>query len=510
MNTKADQGLPPLATSDGPSGTKRRRNDGGVLCLRPGGAVGRSQGRKPLKTLLLLFLLALPAFAQPPVGPQNNWAVDVLTLTNGAVYRGLILKEVPDGMHFRAVSQTPGKPTFTFTTYFVTKEIRAAKKLSDDDRADLRAKLAALDTDGSGERARMLELTLTRVDWSGTRARRYDGERFILTSAAPEEVTRRAAVRLEQIFTCYARILPPRHNSDRPTRVELTGDLDHYRRRLQQSADAVLNPAVYDPAANRILVGTDLRRLGQDLNRARIQNAQQLSAVAKYEQRVREQYKGSRAELGRFLAVAERERRKVFAADRVNESAFDEATRRLFGILYHEAFHSYATTFVYPPLSAADVKAGKGTGELPLWLNEGLAQVFENPFIEAGELRIGHADPERLKRVKDGLAGKKGEAGLLPLAELLKAGPRGFLAAHASELAVSDRTYRTAWAAAFYLTFERRLVGGKEFDDYLKALNTGTDPLTAFETWVGQPVAAFETDWHRYLSKLRPDGRVEK
>ncbi len=464
-----------------------------------------------VRSLFLALLLAVPAFAQPPVGPRNNWPRDEVTLTNGAVYRGLILKEVADGVHFRAVRQTPGKPTFTFTTYFVTKEIRATKKLSDAERDDLRMKLADLDTDGAGERARMVALDLVTTDLAGKKAKRYDGERFLLTSAAPDEVTRRAAVRLEQIYTCFARILPPRHNSDRPTRVELTGDLVQYRELLKPSADAVLNAAVYAPAANRILVGTDLRRLGDELQRTRIHHAQQVAGVDEYERRIREQYKGSKPELERFLTAAGRERKKLLAADRDNEKAFDDATRRLFGVLYHEAFHSYATTFVYPPLSAADVTAGKGTGELPRWLNEGLAQVFENPLIEAGELRIGHADPARLKRVQDELSGKngKGDGGLLPVAELLRAGPKAFLAAHASDKAVSDRTYRTAWAAAFYLTFERRLVGGKEFDDYLKAVNTGTDPLTAFEAWVGQPAAAFEADWHKYLAKLQPDGTAK-
>jgi len=349
-----------------------------------------------VRSLLLALLLAVAAFTQPPVVPRNNWPRDEVTLTNGAVYRGLILKEVADGVHFRAVRQTPGKPTFTFTTYFVTKEIRGTKKLSDADRDDLRLKLAGLDTDGAGERARMDALDLVTTDLAGKKAKRYDGERFLLTSAAPDEVTRRAAVRLEQIYTCFARILPPRHNSDRPTRVELTGDLDDYRQLLRQSADAVLNAAVYDPAANRILVGTDLRRLGAELQRTRIQHAQQLADVGEYEKRIRKQYKGSKPDLDRFLPAAERERQKVLAADRQNEKAFDDATRRLFGILYHEAFHSYAATYVYPPLPAADVKAGKGTGELPRWLNEGLAQVFENPLIEAAELRIGHADPARL------------------------------------------------------------------------------------------------------------------
>ena len=49
---------------------------------------------------------------------------------------------------------------------------------------------------GAGERARMDALELVTLDWAGTKAKRYDGEQFILTSAAPDEVTRRAAVRL--------------------------------------------------------------------------------------------------------------------------------------------------------------------------------------------------------------------------------------------------------------------------------------------------------------------------
>lgn len=469
------------------------------------------------RSVFALLLLALPAVAQPPVVAHNNWLLDEVTTTNGAVYRGLIVKQTAEGTHFRAVRQTPGKPTFTFTTFFTPKEVRKTKPLTEPQREELRAKLAELDTDGAAELARMDALELVNVEWAGARAaRRYDGERFLLTSAAPEEVTRRAAVRLEQIFTCFARILPPRreagHDSDRPTRVELTGDLDHYRQLLRQSADAVLNPAVYDPSANRILAGTDLRRLAEQLRKSRLNHAQQLVEVGKYEARIQELYKGSKPELDRFLAAAKQERQKVLVADRDNERTFDTATRRLFGILYHEAFHSYTTTFVYPPLSAADVRAGKGTGELPRWLNEGLAQLFENPLIEAGELRIGHADEVRLKQVQDELRGKGGkpEMELLPVAELLKAGPKAFLAAHASDREASDRTYRTAWAAAFYLTFERRLVGGKELDDYLKAVNTGTDPLTAFEAWVGQPLAAFEADWRKYLTKLQPDGTVAK
>jgi hypothetical protein len=82
--------------------------------------------------------------------------------------------------------------------------------------------------------------------------------------------------------------------------------------------------------------------------------------------------------------------------------------------------------------------------------------------------------------------------------------------APAGEKAVADRHYLTAWALAHYLTFDRKLVGTKELDDYLIAVNTGTDAAKAFEELVGQKLPAFEADWHDFLRKLQPDGTARK
>ncbi len=461
--------------------------------------------------IFLFLLLAARALAQAPLGVGAAWPTDEVTLVNGAKFQGLIVEETVFGLTFQTVKRPPGRPTLTFTTFFAKKEIDKVKKLSDADRATLRARLADLDSNGVGERLRMDGLDLTAVEWFGQKngAKRYEADQFVLLSAAPEEVTRRAAVRLEQIYTAFARFLPPRFEAARPTSVELAGDLDQYKRLLKASAGQVLNAAVYFPAENRILCGTDLRRLGDELHRTRLHHLQQLAATDKYEKEIRELYKGSKPDLDRFLAIAKRERDKVAAADRENERTFDGATRRLFAILYHEAFHSYAMTYVYPARSAADVKAGKGTGELPRFLNEGLAQLFENPVIEAGELRVGHADADRLKRVQDWLAGKN-PPGLVPLTNLLKAGKETFLAAHANQQESADRTYLTCWALAFHLMFERRLIGTAAFDEYLKAINTGADPAKALAALVGQELPAYEKDWHDYLKKLGPDGTVRK
>lgn len=458
-----------------------------------------------------LLLLAAPLFAQPP-GPTGEWAMDEIHLKVGVKYRGLILEETAAGVKFRIVKRPPGRPTVTLTTTFTTDETLKLVRLSDDDRKLLRERLAALDPEGNGERDRMAELEFTPAAWLGKEkaGRRYESDQFVLVSGAEEDVTRRAAVRLEKIYTAYARVLPPRYQAARPTLVELADTRPDYEAVLKASGVKVQNAAVFFPADNRVVCGSDLKPLGDDLRRTRLHHEQQLAALAKTEKELKELYKGSDDELKRFLGGVKKEREKVAAAERENDKAFDDATHRLFAVLYHEAFHSYAAAFVFPPLKADEVKDGKGTGELPRWLNEGLAQLFEDPVIEAGELRVGHADPARLKRVQEAVGEKKADGGLVPLADLLRTGREQFVTATAGEKAVADRHYLTAWALAHYLTFERKVVGTKALDDYLTAVNTGSDPAKAFEKLTGQEVPAFEKDWHDFLRKLQPDGTAKK
>ena len=199
------------------------------------------------------------------------------------------------------------------------------------------------------------------------------------------------------------------------------------------------------------------------------------------------------------------QRKKVWAVEKANDAKFDELTGRLFALLYHEAFHAYAANVAYPPLPAADVRAGKGVGELPRWLNEGLAQIFETAVLDGGELRVGHADRDRLTRAK----ALRKKDGLLPAADLVRTGGEAFVTIHANQKADADRTYVTSWALAFYLAFDRSLLGTAEFDAYLTSLNTGGDPGQALAALVGKPLAALDADLGGYIDRLRPDGRSD-
>ena len=76
---------------------------------------------------------------------------------------------------------------------------------------------------------------------------------------------------------------------------------------------------------------------------------------------------------------------------------FEKVTRQMFTRLYHEAFHAYLENCVYP----------HDRHDVPLWLNEGLAVLFEGGMLESGTLRIDAPDAAALRRLKADLAGDR-------------------------------------------------------------------------------------------------------
>src|SRR5262249_9682215 len=261
---------------------------------------------------------------------------------------------------------------------------------------------------------------------------------------------------------------------------------------LLASKQQFLNLAFYDPEGNRIVCYSDLQVLGESL-----------VAVRKHHKQLRAELEARRAEFVKLYKGAEERRmvapidatlKRLDGADAKNDELFANATRQLFATLYHESFHAYLGSFVYPPKN----------GELPRWLNEGLAQIFETAILDGEELRVGHAEPARLAKAKDAAA--KGE--LVPLAELLRSGPKQFMLTHVGDRQVSDRHYLTSWALAFHLAFERRLLGTEALDRFIQRTSDGGDPRAEFEELIKQPLAKFEPEFRKYILYLQADGNV--
>ncbi len=457
--------------------------------------------------LCLSFAGILPLLgADSPLG-GDDWKYDIVYRKRGDSYRGLVLQR--DGREVRmwCIVRNPGRPTVFYRIDLPNDEIARVEMLPNDEQKTLRRRFTALQ-----EEHRRLpdplqalqsdqlaipgadKIELHETAWRGdakTRALAYRSSYFELQSNAPRRVVLVAAGQLEQVYAAYVRCLPPRARvgpppfccrNRRPT-----------IRRWCAARDATCSTP---PSSIPTKIKSSAPSIGgasaQERERIQAEHAKLRAKANDCEAELRKVYKGDIPT--DLKAVLAEQRRLIREAETRNQETLARSRRRLFQRLFHEAFHAYLLNFVYPP----------DDGELPRWLNEGLAQIFETAVFEVGELRIGHADKERLEAVRQAL----GKNDLLPLTDLLRAGGKQFQVAHDGDKLVSDRYYLASWALAFYLTFDRKVLGTPALDAYVSQLKRGSDPLTAFHDLTGQPLAAFERDFLHYLNHLHLDGRV--
>jgi hypothetical protein len=457
-------------------------------------------------SLAALLLLGSLRAADPP--GADDWKYDLVYPKNGRPpLKGLVTEQSATQVLIKCVSRKPGSPTVVIPEWLPRAEVERVELLEPQERDQLRQRLQALarERETLATRLKALDpaartedssgdvLDLREVPWvrdPKTKALAYESAHFRLISNARPAVVQLAAIHLEQIYVAYVRALPPRVAKARPTTIVLTGSLAEYQALLREQGRDLLNPAIFDPQHNQITCGSDLDRLGDELERVRRQHEKLRADLKEREADLTQAYKGKPPP--ELLTPIHEARKKIKTTEERNDKAFRQARRRLFQRLYHEAFHAYLANFVYPPAE----------GEVPRWLNEGLAQIFETAIVEVGELRVGHADKTRLTAVRAALA----KDSLPPLTELLRSGPKQFVVAHRSDAAAADRYYLASWALAFHLTFEKKVLGTKALDEYVQALHRGTDPLVAFRGLVGQSVPEFEKGFQEYLKHLRPDG----
>ena len=172
--------------------------------------------------------------------------------------------------------------------------------------------------------------------------------------------------------------------------------MDEYQRHLREAGLQIANPAWFSASQNLVLAGGELNTFSRRWQQTQAQNEE-----------VRRQYKALKASFpDRLSGLIQQMKQRGFSAAQIeqevklrsaawqreyddamkrlelaqvqNETAFANVTGQMFAQLYHEAFHAYARNYICPQ---ADVT-------LPLWLNEGLAQIFETGQMEADSLRI--------------------------------------------------------------------------------------------------------------------------
>jgi len=291
--------------------------------------------------------------------------------------------------------------------------------------------------------------------------------------------------------------------------IYLYSSIDEYRQRLRALDLNLDAPAIYSARQHQILAGGELAHYATRLAEVRKEMADLEKQYDKLDKdfatslaRLSDELRAksfSKDEITQELQLRKtdwkNERAAVMARmheqDRRNLARFSEVTREMFARLYHEAFHAYLDSYVYP----------QGQHHVPTWLHEGLAQVFEGGQLEGDSLRIDAPDRDRLKRLLTDL--NSGDP--LPLARLLVAEERTFAGDHGGR--ASERHYLYAWGLAYYLVTEKNLLGSSALDEFVSPQAAALTPTARLEKLVGQPLDRFEAQWREKLQRLASAGK---
>jgi regulator of replication initiation timing len=190
----------------------------------------------------------------------------------------------------------------------------------------------------------------------------------------------------------------------------------------------------------------------------------------------------------KFKKQLEKKREELRQSDLQIDRLFKKSASQTLVRLYHEAFHAYLRNNVYP----------RQNYDVPSWLNEGLAMIFEDGLLEGNTLRVDAPNPVTLKKLKAELAGPAP----LELEKLLGAGESQFLLTASSRSAAVDRYYVYAWGLVYYLTFEKNLLGGPALEKYVQSGNAQLAPSQRVQQLIGMPLEQFERQWRAYIRTL--------
>jgi uncharacterized protein DUF1570 len=484
-----------------------------VLCCLIGGVVGIQ-----------------PARSQPPAAPPasglsvanlSRWKFEELHLMNDRVLQGLIVSETFDSVDFMEIRRPPGRHMFLVMYWrYPLEKIQRVVHLPADDRQQLIQRIEDFKHREQSEDEGLSKLSLRRTGKEDAPTWHYETGAWllpdkspwlVLDSTAEEEMTRRSIVRIEQVFSAYREILPPRTDPRRPLRIKLFGTMREYQTFLNEVGLRLENPAVFVSGQNLLAAGSELSSYARQLAEVRERHAQ-----------IRREYDKQAAQMPQLLAalrqqlaaagIAPAQQRgiqqiaqanwskqlqdldeQIKAAERKNVDQFDRITDRMFARLFHEAFHAYLENYVYP----------ESDHDVPRWLNEGLAQIFEGGQLESGMLRLDAPQAERLKALQADLR----TAGKLILADLLTAKESQFLVFHPGGAGASQQHYLYSWGLAWYLTFRQPLLETPVLDRYVERSAAAIRPVERFEKLVGMPLDRFEAKWRSEMLKMKSTGR---
>ena len=185
----------------------------------------------------------------------------------------------------------------------------------------------------------------------------------------------------------------------------------------------------------------------------------------------------------------------VFMPSRRTLAAFLEGQGRdtLRRTLQHEAFHQFAHRAIHP--------------ELPPWLNEGLASVFEEGIFLGRTFSLGQVPPRRVRQLHADIEAKR----LIPFETFMRYSLKDWSVALSDDSNRGATQYNQAWAMCHFLiyagpagepTYRRRLL------DLLNRLHKGQNSHQAFEQAFSPNILGFQKHFYQFARAMKPTAQA--
>jgi len=160
--------------------------------------------------------------------------------------------------------------------------------------------------------------------------------------------------------------------------------------------------------------------------------------------------------------------------------AGEKTSAYTWSVVQHEGFHQFARAVI--------------GGELPIWVNEGMAEYFGDGIFTGDGFITGYINPKRLALVKENLEQKK----FKPIKEMM-------LLTHAEwNQQMSQENYDQAWTMVQFLAHAENGKYQGAFVKFMRAIATGQQWDAAWLNSFGS-AEGFERKWTDYWMKMDED-----
>jgi len=180
----------------------------------------------------------------------------------------------------------------------------------------------------------------------------------------------------------------------------------------------------------------------------------------------------------------------VFLPSRGALAAFLENQGRdaLRRTLQHEAFHQFAHAALTP--------------NMPVWINEGMAQLFEEGLWTGRGFVLGEVPPRRVRRLQADMAAHR----LTPFRDFMSVNLEGWSKTLAADKEAGATQYSQAWAMVHFLVnatdAEGHAVYRTRFIRMLRLLHEGRDGPAAFEEAFSSNIEGFQRRFVEFARAL--------